>query len=485
MTRTLSQQIFKNLFIIIVSFLLCPKVFVQSSTDSGDYNLTPEKIVFVVLSQPNSFHANRAEEFRKHFIEQLDSIDKENQPELFLTHEAWPETTGAWTYFPLLKLLEEKISNRAWLFICEEETRLDVEKLTELLSELDHTKEYLLGHALQDHQATIIHHYAFHDNPTVFSYPDLGAGIILSNALYRRVGRNWPDEDYRLDFSIDPKYELTKYIYDDGKGVKLTNVRELCTSSPSDGCVTWYPTPFPQCGKEIAEDKVFVAVKTCEKFHKDRVPVVKATWGNTTSHIEYYSEVEDTDIPTVDLGVPNTERGHCGKCMAIINRFDSHPDFSSYTWLLIADDDTIINLKRLRQLLACYDPMEPIHLGEKYGYNVAKYRWGYDYITGGGGMLLSRAAVTVLKKNNLIKCNHDDAPDDMTLGMKLKGIGIPLTHSIYFHQARLEDYSPEYLRPRTHVSFHKHWQNDPYKVYDYLLKEPVEEPVTQEIRDEL
>jgi hypothetical protein len=29
----------------------------------------------------------------------------------------------------------------------------------------------------------------------------------------------------------------------------------------------------------------------------------------STSHIEYYSEVEDTDIPTVDLGVPNTERG--------------------------------------------------------------------------------------------------------------------------------------------------------------------------------
>jgi hypothetical protein len=37
--------------------------------------------------------------------------------------------------------------------------------------------------------------------------------------------------------------------------------------------------------------------------------VVKVTWGNTTSHIEYYNEVEDTDIPTVDLGVPNTERG--------------------------------------------------------------------------------------------------------------------------------------------------------------------------------
>ena len=39
-------------------------------------DLTPDKIVFVVLSQPNSFHTNRAEEFRKHFTEQLDSIDK-------------------------------------------------------------------------------------------------------------------------------------------------------------------------------------------------------------------------------------------------------------------------------------------------------------------------------------------------------------------------------------------------------------------------
>ena len=31
--------------------------------------------------------------------------------------------------------------------------------------------------------------------------------------------------------------------------------------------------------------------------------------GNIFHAIEYYSEVEDTDIPTVDLGVPNTERG--------------------------------------------------------------------------------------------------------------------------------------------------------------------------------
>ena len=36
---------------------------------------------------------------------------------------------------------------------------------------------------------------------------------------------------------------------------------------------------------------------------------VKDTWGKDTNNIEYYSDVEDADIPTVSLGVPNTERG--------------------------------------------------------------------------------------------------------------------------------------------------------------------------------
>ena len=54
------------------------------------------------------------------------------------------------------------------------------------------------------------------------------------------------------------------------------------------------------------------------------VPVVKATWGNTTSHIEYYSEVEDTDIPTVDLGVPNTERGKSLSVVKVTGGIQQH-----------------------------------------------------------------------------------------------------------------------------------------------------------------
>ena len=36
---------------------------------------------------------------------------------------------------------------------------------------------------------------------------------------------------------------------------------------------------------------------------------MKKTWGKETSLIEYYSDVADPSIPTVDLGIPNTERG--------------------------------------------------------------------------------------------------------------------------------------------------------------------------------
>ena len=37
--------------------------------------------------------------------------------------------------------------------------------------------------------------------------------------------------------------------------------------------------------------------------------MVKKTWAREAKHIEYYSDVEDPTIPTIDLGVPNTERG--------------------------------------------------------------------------------------------------------------------------------------------------------------------------------
>lgn len=39
------------------------------------------------------------------------------------------------------------------------------------------------------------------------------------------------------------------------------------------------------------------------------MPVIKKTWEKDAFFIQYYSDHADPSIPTVDIGVPNTERG--------------------------------------------------------------------------------------------------------------------------------------------------------------------------------
>ena len=40
-----------------------------------------------------------------------------------------------------------------------------------------------LGHALHDNEATIIHHFAFYEDPQKFKFPNLGSGIAISTNL--------------------------------------------------------------------------------------------------------------------------------------------------------------------------------------------------------------------------------------------------------------------------------------------------------------
>ncbi|KAL3856690.1 hypothetical protein ACJMK2_011415 [Sinanodonta woodiana] len=421
-------------------------------------------IVFFALTQSEGYHANRAKAFQKHFNDQIKHLEKENRPLLYLSHKKWADI-GTWTLFPLLTIFAEKFSKKSWFFICEEETRIDLPKLRGLLQQFNSSQDLFLGKPLRDQEPTIIHHFS---DPKLFTYPDPAAGFLLSYPLVKKLADRLPDTGFRTDFNIDPKHELAKYIYQDGNGVRMTEVPELCTDNENAQCVTSYPVKFPDCGKPVKEGDFFVAVKTCEKYHKDRVSVVKNTWGKETENIEYYSHVEDPSIPTIDLGVQNTEHGHCGKTLAIMKRFISNPKTSQIPWLIIVDDDTIISIKRLKRLLACYDSSQSLAVGERYGYNVVS-GIGYSYITGGGGMIFSNKMAQKFAAE--CPCPRDDSPDDMILGLCLKRFGIPVTHTPYLHQARPNDYSVDFLSHQIPVSFHKHWMNDPYQVYQMLQDE--------------
>ena len=59
----------------------------------------------------------------------------------------------------------------------------------------------------------------------------------------------------------------------------------------------------------------------------------------------------------------------------------------------------------------------------------------------------------------------------MHLGICMAKLKIPIVHSSMFHQARPEDYPPEYLRYLDPISFHKFWNTDPLKIYENWFRQ--------------
>ncbi|XP_053241985.1 beta-1,3-glucosyltransferase isoform X3 [Podarcis raffonei] len=423
-----------------------------------------KEIVFVIQSQRNSFHLKKADDLKQSIFKQAAVLGKE-MPTVLLIHQM-DKHEGAWTILPLMHDFSVTYSrNSSWFFFCEEDTRIHLVKLLKILEGYDKSKEYFLGKALHDDESTIIHHYAFAENPTIFKFPDFAAGWALSIPLVKKLAKRLKNEPLKSDFTIDLKYEIALYIWEKGSGPHLTPVPEFCTEdfdSPNAAhCATTFANFLPLCGDPVKKTDIFVAVKTCRKFHGDRIPIVKQTWEKEAVLIEYYSDYAESSIPTVDLGVPNTDRGHCGKTFAILERFLKHSTAAT-PWLVIVDDDTLISISRLQKFLSCYNPTEPVIIGERYGYGLGS--GGYSYITGGGGMVFSRAAIQRLFASKC-RCYSNDAPDDMVIGMCFSGLGIPITHSPLFHQARPMDYPKDYLSHQVPISFHKHWNVDPVKVY--------------------
>ena len=73
------------------------------------------------------------------------------------------------------------------------------------------------------------------------------------------------------------------------------------------------------------------------------VPVIRHTWGpDAGDSLVLFSDIEDPAYGTVFQGVPNTAKGHCGKTMAIIGKMHTEERWKGVSWLVIADDDTLL-----------------------------------------------------------------------------------------------------------------------------------------------
>ena len=150
-------------------------------------------------------------------------------------------------------------------------------------------------------------------------------------------------------------------------GVNLTHVKEFCLGMDESVSCATISNDFVLEGEHdiapVSLDDVAVGIKTCSKFHDTRLNNLIQNWGYSAKHITYYSDRADDTIPTVDIGVPNTETGHCAKLEAILRRLAT--DYPDKSWYLIADDDTKMDLEALTRVLGQYGPDEPIILGER------------------------------------------------------------------------------------------------------------------------
>lgn len=95
---------------------------------------------------------------------------------------------------------------------------------------------------------------------------------------------------------------------------------------------------------------------------------------------------------------------------------------------------SIFSIPTLLAYLRNFDPSTDIYLGERYGYQLLS-RYGFNYITGGAGIVFSLSAIEKLVES--CRCPAPTSPDDMILALCLQKMDVEPMHSSRFHQVRL------------------------------------------------
>ncbi len=269
---------------------ICCAFFLLFSASLGIQNLN--RVKFVIISQPQNVDVARE---TKRSLELALGGDAGGD-NVLLAHEN-EAFHGAWTYFPVLERMAQ--TDFDWLVFLEESSAVNLDSLAQVLDVGDPKTELLhLGHALVDRDSVVIHHY---DAPGL-RYAHPGAGIILSAQLVKMLAQSEQLEAFPKDFSIDAQYELAKVIKVNF-GVALLHDERLCASSKTSTseCAI---RPVLQCssasdGEVLAlAQRTLFAVKTCAKFHQERLPVISDTWEPAAPNVMFFSEEADARADT-------------------------------------------------------------------------------------------------------------------------------------------------------------------------------------------
>ncbi|CAF3439825.1 unnamed protein product [Rotaria socialis] len=382
---------------------------------------------------------------------------------LLYTHSYLSSVPNWYAIYPLFSSIINQYAQLKWLFICEPQTRMN---LNELIAFAENSNDDYVGHGLYDSEPSIIHHYSFSlDNP----YPDFASGVLLSRKILSLFINRYETYTKKIDFIIDVKYELNQLL-NELTDTKLVDRPELFCNKNKNTCLTWYDGQYDySCGRtNIQLEDLYIGIKTFIGYHKTRIDFLRKTWLNDKLNYNFFTneinETNDNKNKEFIILKENTERGHCHKTFSIFHYFYYTKENLKY--LIIADDDTLLSVERVLRLVRCFMLSNdiPMVLGERYGYG--NY---YDYPTGGSGMIFNRQAVQQIISN--CACPSPDTPDDMFLGLCLKRINIPLTNIPELHQAQPDAYSKDWLEHQKPISFHKFEGINVEQVYRTYLYE--------------
>ncbi|XP_018025338.1 glycoprotein-N-acetylgalactosamine 3-beta-galactosyltransferase 1-like [Hyalella azteca] len=172
----------------------------------------------------------------------------------------------------------------------------------------------------------------------------------------------------------------------------------------------------------LQQVKVLVWVMTQPDNHQTKAVHVRDTWGKRVDKLLFMSTQEDPSLPTVKLNMTEGRNYLWGKTKEAYKYVHQHY-INDYDWFMKADDDTFVVMENLRYMLSLYDPEIPIYFGSRF----KKFN-PQGFMSGGGGYVLSRAAVKKFIEEALpdpkkCKADHTEA-EDAEMGICMTNVGV-------------------------------------------------------------
>lgn len=199
---------------------------------------------------------------------------------------------------------------------------------------------------------------------------------------------------------------------------------------------------------------IFISVKTSQKFHQTRLPVILDTWFQQAKTNTYFftdRSDDDTAVRTgnhliaTDCSNDHSRQALCCKMQAELNMFLQ----SDKSWFCHFDDDQYVNVMALEVALRQFPYDKDWYLGKP---SIGKpldildrdspelqKRISFWFATGGAGFCLSKSLTEKLKllaSDNKFSDVGDRMrlPDDVTMGYVVEALAkVPMTKVDSFH----------------------------------------------------